>query len=114
MFERLASKGNIGELEDALDFLCYAGVVAKQDGRFWVAGRLFCDWFLRRHQEDSTDKISLTHRLAEALDKLSVIQNAETDYVEPKDIPLVLRLAKLRQERVIDDLQRKLASVSSP
>lgn len=114
LFGRLASKGNMGELEDALDFLCYAGVVVKQDGRFWVAGRLFCDWFLRRHSEDSTDKISLTHRLTEALDKLSVIQKAETDYVEPKDVPLDLRLAKLRQERVIDDLQRQLASVSSP
>lgn len=114
LFGRLASKGNMGELEDALDFLCYAGVIAKQDGRFWVAGRLFCDWFLRRHPEDSTDKISLTHRLREALDQLSVIEEAETDFVEPKNVSLDLRLAKLRLKRIIDDLQRKLASVSSP
>ena len=104
----------MGELEDALDFLCYAGVVAKQDGRFWVAGRLFCDWFLRRHPGDATDKPSLEHRLAVALENLSVIEEAETDYVEPKDVPLSLRLAKRRLERLIDDLQMKLASISPP
>lgn len=114
LFKQLASKGSIGELEDALDFLCYAGVVAKQDGRFWVAGRLFCDWFLRRHPEDSTDRISLTNRLGKALDQLSVIEEVETDFVEPKDVPLSLRLAKRRLKRVIDDLRRKLTSISSP
>lgn len=114
LFGRLASKGNMGQLEDALDFLCYAGVVATQYGRFWIAGRLFCDWFLRRHPGDAADKPSFEHRLAVALENLSVIEEAESEYAEPKDVPLSLRLAKRRTERLVGELRMKLASISPP
>lgn len=38
-----------GTVKDSLDFLSYAGVVAKNEDRYCVSVQLFRDWFLARH-----------------------------------------------------------------
>jgi len=62
---------NSDSVKDALDFLCYTGVVFKQDKKYAIAGRLFQDWFLQRtSKEQKTMENSKPSQEADAV-KLS-------------------------------------------
>ncbi|MBI2908332.1 MAG: hypothetical protein HYX92_11845 [Chloroflexi bacterium] len=49
----LKGRVELGDIEDALEFLKYTGIVVENDKEFALAGTLFRTWFMRRNRKDN-------------------------------------------------------------